>query len=116
MRDIRVSVEVRAFIGPDKPRELHGNAFVQYECWQRSRPSRTTEPTSVIVLGYRVFRIVKLAYAACADSHIIEVGAAGIGQWPTRPPHRSTTSRPVKQAHSCTEARTTRQGSTRCPE
>ena len=116
MRDIRASVEVRAFIEPDKLRELHGDAFVQYECWQCGRPGRTTEPTSVIVPGYRVFRIVKLAHAACADSHIIEVDAAGIGQWPARPLHRSTTSRPGEQAYSFTETRTTRQGSTRCSE
>jgi hypothetical protein len=78
MRDIRASVDVRALIGAGKLRELHGDTFVQYECWQCGRTGRTTEPTSVVVLGYRVFRAVKLAHAGCADSHIIEVGAAGM--------------------------------------
>jgi hypothetical protein len=78
VRDIRASVEVRALIGADKLRELHGDAFVRYECWQCGKPGRATEPTSVIVLGYRVFRAVRLAHAGCTDSHIIEVGAAGM--------------------------------------
>jgi hypothetical protein len=113
MRDIRASVEVRAFIGADKLCELHGDAFVRYECWQCGRPGRTTEPTSVIVFGYRVFRVVGLAHAACADSQIIEVDAARIGQRSARPLHRSTASKPEEQAYSFTEARTTRQGSAR---
>jgi hypothetical protein len=74
--DIGASVEVRALIGAGKLRELHGDAFVRYECWRCGRTGRTTEPTSVIVLGYRVFRAVKLAHAGCADPQIIEVGAA----------------------------------------
>ena len=78
MGDIRVSVEVRAFIGAEKLRELHGRAFARYECWQCGRTGRTTEPTSVIVLGYRVFRVVKLTHAGCADPHIIEAGAAAM--------------------------------------
>ena len=78
MRDIVASVEVRALIGADKLRELHGDAFARYECWQCGRAGRTTGPTSVIVLAYRVFRTVRLAHAGCADSHIIEVGAAGM--------------------------------------
>jgi hypothetical protein len=32
----------------------------------------------VIVLGHRVFRVVKLAHAGCADSQIVEVGVAGM--------------------------------------
>jgi hypothetical protein len=32
----------------------------------------------VIVLGHRVFRLVKLAHAGCADSHIVEVGATAM--------------------------------------
>src|SRR5215831_2043786 len=75
MRDIRASVEVRALIGADKLRALHGKAFGQYECWRCGKEGRTTEPTSVVVVGYRVFRVVELAHAACSDSHIIEVGA-----------------------------------------
>jgi hypothetical protein len=76
VRDIGASVEVRALIGAGKLRELHGRGFARYECWQCGRTGRTTEPTSVIVLGYRGFRVVKLAHAGCADSHIIEAGAA----------------------------------------
>ena len=77
MRDIGASVEVRALIGAGKLRELHGPAFARYECWQCGRTGRTTEPTSVIVLGYRGSRVVKLAHAGCADSRIIEVGSGG---------------------------------------
>jgi uncharacterized C2H2 Zn-finger protein len=32
VRDIEASVEVRALIGAEKLRELHGDAFVRYEC------------------------------------------------------------------------------------
>src|SRR4249919_4289833 len=78
MPDIRADVEVRALIGADKLRELHGDALVRYECWQCSREGRTTEPTSTIVLAYRVFRVVKFAHTGCADSQIIEVGAAAM--------------------------------------
>jgi hypothetical protein len=78
MRDIRASVEVRALIGADSLRELHSKAFARYECWQCGREGRTTEPTSVIVLACRAFRVVKLAHAACADSQIIELGAAAM--------------------------------------
>lgn len=75
MRDIRASVEVRALIGAEKLRELHGDAFVRYDCWQCGRKGRTTEPTSIVVLRYRTTRVVKLVHAACADSQIIEIGA-----------------------------------------
>ena len=34
MRDIKANGEVRALIGAEKLRELHGDAFVRYECWQ----------------------------------------------------------------------------------
>jgi hypothetical protein len=78
MPDIRASVGVRALIGAGKLRELHGDALARYECWQCSGAGRTTEPTSVIVLAYRVFRVIKLAHAACADSQIIEVDAAAM--------------------------------------
>ena len=54
------------------------NASVQYECWQCSREGRTTEPTAIIVLAFRIFRVVKLAHAACADSQIIEVDATAM--------------------------------------
>ena len=33
MRDIKANGEVRALIGAEKLRELHGDAFVRYECW-----------------------------------------------------------------------------------
>jgi hypothetical protein len=91
VRDIRASVEVRALTGADKLRELHGRGFARYECWQCGRTGRTTEPTSVIVLGYWGFRVVKLAHAGCADSQIIEVGAAGMsagGRRSDAPPQR----------------------------
>jgi hypothetical protein len=78
VRDIRTTVEVRALVGADKLRELHEDARERYECWQCGRIGQTTEPTSVIVLAYRVFRVVKLAHTACADPQIIEVGAAGM--------------------------------------
>jgi hypothetical protein len=77
VRDIRASVEVRALIGADKLRELHGDAFARYECWRCGRTGRTTEPTSVIVLAHRAFRVVKLAHAGCADSQIIELSEQG---------------------------------------
>jgi hypothetical protein len=76
MRDIRTCVEVHAMIGAEKLRALHGNAFVHYACWQCGTGGCTMDPTSAIVVGYRVFRVVRLAQAACADSHIIEVDAA----------------------------------------
>lgn len=79
MYDIRASAEVRALIGAEKLRELHGSAFVRYECWQCGKEGRTTEPTSVIVLAHRVFRVIKLAHAACAGSHIIGVDATTLG-------------------------------------
>ena len=78
MRDIRASVEVRALIGAESLRELHRKAFARYECWHCGREGRTTEPTAVIVLAYRAFRVVKLAHTACTDSHIIELGAAAM--------------------------------------
>ena len=78
MPDIRASVEVRALIGADRLRVLPGDALVRHACWPCSREVRTTTPTSEIVLAYRLFRVVKIALAACADSHIIEVSAAAI--------------------------------------
>ena len=75
MRDIRASVEVRALIGAEKLPELHGKAFAQYECWPCGGKARTTEATSVIVVGHRAFRVVMLAHAACADPNIMEVDA-----------------------------------------
>jgi hypothetical protein len=98
VRDIGASVEVRAFIGADKLRELHGEAFVRYECWHCGMAGRTTEPTSVIVLAHRIFRAVRLAHAGCADSHIIEVGAAGMRAVAGEPGSRSTASEPGEQA------------------
>jgi hypothetical protein len=106
MRDIRASVEVRALIGAEKLRELHEDARERYECWQCGRTGRTTEPTSVIVLAYRVFRVVKLAHAGCADPQIIEVDAAGMrtvaGGELAR---RNTASTPGEQAGSSAAAR-----------
>jgi hypothetical protein len=76
MHDIRAGDEVRALIGAENLRQLQENASAQYECWQCGREGRTTEPTSIAVLAHRVFRVVKLAHAARADSQIIEVDAA----------------------------------------
>ena len=106
MRDIRASVEVRALIGAGKLRELHGDALVRYECWQCGKAGRTTEPTSVIVLGYRVFRVVKLAHAACADSQIIEAGAAAMEAAAGDLPNCTTASKLGEQPGSFAEART----------
>ena len=105
MRDIAASVEVRALIGTDKLRELHGHAFARRECWQCRRTGRTTEPTSVMVAGYRVFRVVKLAHAGCADSHIIEAGAAAMSAVADEPARRNTASGPGEQAGSVAAAR-----------
>ena len=74
MRDIGASAGVRALAGAEKHRELHGDALVRYECRPCGRTGRTTEPTSVIVLGHPVIRAVKLAHAGCADPQIIEAG------------------------------------------
>jgi hypothetical protein len=105
MRDIRASVEVRALIGAGKLHELHEDAFPRYECWQCGRTGRTTEPTSVIVLGYRVFRAVRLAHAGCADSHIIEIDAAGMRAVASEPARRGTASTSAEQAGSSAAAR-----------
>jgi hypothetical protein len=105
VRDIEASVEVRALIGADKLRELHGDAFARYECWRCGGEGRTIEPTSVIVLGYRVFRVVKLAHAGCADSQIIEVGAAGMSVVGSDLTHRHNAGRPGEQAGGLAAAR-----------
>jgi hypothetical protein len=105
MRDIRASVEVRALIGADKLRELHEDAFARYECWQCGRTAQMTEPASVIVLGYRVFRAVRLTHAGCADSHIIEIDAAEMRTLASVPARRNTASTPGEQAGSSAAAR-----------
>lgn len=90
MRDIRASFEVQALIGADNLRELHGKAFAHYECWQCGKQGRTAEPTSIIVLAYRIFRVVEFAHAACASSHIIELDAGAMTTMaglPTAPQH-----------------------------
>jgi hypothetical protein len=105
MRDIRASVEVRAFIGAEKLRELHGDASAQYECWQCGNSGRTTEPTSIVVLGYRVFRVAKLAHAACADSQIIGIDAAGMRAVASEPARPNTASAPGELAGGSEAAR-----------
>jgi hypothetical protein len=105
MRDIRASVEVRALIGAEKLRELHEDALPRYECWQCGRTGRMTEPTSVIVLGYRVFRAVRLAHAGCADSHIIGIDAAGMRAVGGELARRHTASTPGGQAGSSAATR-----------
>jgi hypothetical protein len=109
VRDIGASVEVRALIGADKLRELRGDAFARYECWRCGRTGRTTESASVIVLGHRVFRVVKLAHAGCTDSHIIEVGAAAMRTVNGQSLHGNTVSKSREQVYRLAAARTTRQ-------
>jgi hypothetical protein len=106
MRDIQASVEVRALIGAEKLRELHEDVFARYECWQCGRTGRMTEPTSVIVLGYRIFRVAKFAHAGCADSQIIEIDAAGMTAVASEPTRRNTASSPGEQGGSSAAART----------
>jgi hypothetical protein len=98
VRDIRASVEVRALIGAGKLRELHGDTLVRFECWRCGGTGRTAEPTSVIVLAHRVFRVVKLAHAGCADSQIIEAGAAAMRAVAGEPECRNTAGEPGEQA------------------
>jgi hypothetical protein len=105
VRDIRASVEVRALIGADKLRELHGDVYAEYECFQCGRTGRTTEPTSVIVLGYWASRVIQLAHAGCADSHIIEAGAAAMTAAASEPARRNTASKPGEQADTPAAAR-----------
>jgi hypothetical protein len=105
MRDIRASVEVRALIGAEKLHELHEDALPRYECWHCGQRGQMTEPTSVIVLGYRVFRAVRLAHAGCADSQIIEIDAAGMRAVASELARRNTASAPGEQAGSSAAAR-----------
>jgi hypothetical protein len=109
VRDIQASVEVRALIGAEKLLELHRDAFVQYECWQCGKTGRTTGPTSVIVLDYLVFHAVRLVHAGCADSQIIEVGAAGrtVAGQAAVPQHRQR-ARGAEQQLRCGETRPAR--------
>ena len=108
MRDIRASVEVRALIGAEKLRELHEDASARYECWQCGRTGRMTEPTSVIVLGYRVFRAVRLTHAGCADSQIIEIGAAGMRAVASEPARHNIVSTAGEPAGSSAAVRAVR--------
>jgi hypothetical protein len=107
MRDIRASVQVRVLIGAEKHRELHEDASARYEFWQCGWTGRMTEPTSAIVLGYGVFRVAKLAHAACADSQIIEVDAAAMGTAAGQLPRRNASKLP-EQAGGLAAARTSR--------
>jgi hypothetical protein len=110
VRDIRASVEVRALIGADKLRELHGDAYAEYECWQCGRPGHTTEPTSVIVLAYRASRVIQLAHAGCAHSQIIEIGAAAMRAVASELTRRSTAGEPGEQAGGLAAARHSARG------
>jgi hypothetical protein len=102
-----------ALIGAEKLRELHEDALARYECWQCGRTGRMTEPTSVIVLGYRIFRAVRLTHAGCAESHIIEIDAAGMRAVASEPARRNTGRTPGEQAGSSAAARAVRVS--RCP-
>jgi hypothetical protein len=113
MRDIWASVEIRALIGAEKLRELHEDARERYECWHCGRTGRTAEPTSVIVLACRVFRVVKLAHAACADPQIIEVDAVGMRTVAAQTAVRNIASERGKQDGSFAEAKPARQGGAR---
>jgi hypothetical protein len=106
VRDIRASAEVRALIGAENLRELYEDAFARHECWQCGRTGRMTEPTSAIVLGYRVFRAVRLTHAGCADSHIIEIDAAGMRAVASQPTRRNTASTPDEPAGGSAATRT----------
>jgi len=78
MHEIRAGGEVRALIGVENLGQLQEDASAQHECWQCGREGRITEPTSIAVFAHRVFGVVKVAHAACADSQIIEFNAATI--------------------------------------
>ena len=106
MRDIRASAEVRALIGAEKLRELQGDSLRAVRLLAVWQGGWTTEPTSVVVLGYRIFRVAKLAHAACADSQIIEVDAAGMRAVASEPTRRNTASTPEEPAGSFAAART----------
>ena len=75
MRDIRASAEVKRLIGIETLRELEGDAYERYDCWRCGGPGRTTEPTTVVVLGYRSTPIVKFAHAQCAKSQVLQLDA-----------------------------------------
>src|SRR5262245_32252106 len=110
MRDIRASVEVRALIGASRLRELQGKASTRYECWQCGSQGRTTDATSVIVVGHRAFRVARLAHADCAESHIIEVGADMMRAVTGRPRHpRNSAIKAGERPGGSAAARTTRQ-------
>jgi hypothetical protein len=85
MRDIWASVEIRALIGAEKLR----------------------------VLACRVFRVVKLAHAACADPQIIEVDAVGMRTVAAQTAVRNIASERGKQDGSFAEAKPARQGGAR---
>src|SRR5215468_6637608 len=71
--------------------------------------SDRTEPTSVIAVGHRVFRVVTLAHAACSDSHIIEIDADMTRRWPGRPLRWSPAIKPGERRGGSGAAGTTRQ-------
>jgi hypothetical protein len=73
MRDIRASDEVKKLIGVEALRELEGDAYERYDCWRCGGPGRTTQPTTVVVLGYRATPIVEFAHAQCAKSQIVQL-------------------------------------------
>jgi len=104
MRHTGASVQVRALIGAGRLRELRGDTLVRFECWWYGRTGRTTEPASVIMLGSRVFRVVKLAHAGCADPQVIEVGTAAMRALVGEPERRNSAGEAGEQAGSLAAA------------
>jgi hypothetical protein len=97
VRDIRASAEVRALIGGDKLRELHGDASARYGCWA----VRQDRPHCPAQLSNRArspgFPGVKLAHAGCADSQIIEAGASAMRTMASeRTPWHSPKNYPIR--------------------
>jgi hypothetical protein len=73
MWDIRASAEVTELVGLETLREIEGDAFERYDCWRCGGPGRTTDPTTVVVLGYQSMPIVKFAHARCAESQVVSL-------------------------------------------
>ncbi len=76
---VQASSAVTALVGPETLARLRGEAFRRYDCCRCARPGQTeAEPATVIVERYRLGHAVsvRLAHARCADSQIVEAGAA----------------------------------------
>jgi hypothetical protein len=102
MRDIRASAEVLALIGAEKLRELHGERLhtVPVLAVRQGRPDHRADRSGR--LGLPGFRTARLTHAACANSQLIRVNAAG---WAVDA-NRHTASKPAEHAGSFVVART----------